>query len=136
MKVDKKTVWSRIKWIIYNILHCCDLVLNINRSQSLVHLVQDPLTLEAAAPTVQASHDDAVWADQHRVPAQREAVAHSLATGGTVTEQSVGHTDEENSAGAEANSVKGFQWICKSVICFNVEGYSSRLVWVQTNNNN
>lgn len=74
-----------------NLLHCSYLVLNINSSQSLVDLVQDPLTLEAAASAVQTSHDDAVRADQHRVPAKGEAVAHSLATGGAVTEQ---HTED------------------------------------------
>ncbi|TNN32479.1 hypothetical protein EYF80_057361 [Liparis tanakae] len=58
---------------------------NKERSQSLVDLMQDPLTLEAAAPAVQTSHQDAVRADQRRVPAKREAVRHSLATGGAVT---------------------------------------------------
>lgn len=53
-------------------------------------LVQDPLTLEAAAPAVQTSDDDAVRADQHRVPAEGETVAHSLTTGGAVAEQSRG----------------------------------------------
>lgn len=71
-----------------NILHCCDLVLNIDGSQSLVDLVQDPLALEAAASAVQTSYDDAVRADQHRVPAEGETVAHSLTTGGAVAEQS------------------------------------------------
>ncbi len=49
-------------------------------------LVQDPLTLEAAASAVQTSHDDAVWADEHGVPAEGETVTHSLTTGGAVTE--------------------------------------------------
>lgn len=50
--------------------------------------MQDPLTLEAAATAVQTSYDDAVRADQHRVPAEGETVTHSLTTGGAVTEQS------------------------------------------------
>lgn len=70
-----------------SVLYSCDLVLNIHSSQSVVNLVQDPLTLGAAAPAVQTSYDDAVRADQHRVPAEREAVAHSLTTGGAVAER-------------------------------------------------
>lgn len=50
--------------------------------------MQDPLTLESAASAVQASYDDAVRADQHRVPAEGEKVTHSLTTGGVVAEQS------------------------------------------------
>ena len=69
----------------HSLLQSCDLVLDIHSPQPLVDLVQDPLTLEAAAPAVQTGHDDAVWADQHRVPAQREALAHRLATGGAVS---------------------------------------------------
>lgn len=52
--------------------------------------MQDPLTLEAAASAVQTSYDDAVRADQHRLPAEGETVAHSLTTGGAVTEPSRG----------------------------------------------
>lgn len=74
-----------------NVLHCCHLVLDINGPQSVVDLVQDPLTLEAAAPAVQSSHDDVVRTDQHGVPAQGETVSHCLTTGGTVTDQSGGH---------------------------------------------
>lgn len=76
-----------------NILHCRDLVLNVHSPQSLVDLVQDPLTLEAAASAVQTGHDDAVRADQHRVPAEGEAVAHSLTTGGAVPKQSRGEIE-------------------------------------------
>jgi len=81
-------VWMSLR---SNVLHRCDLVLNVHSSQSLVELVQDPLTLEAAAPAVQTGHQDVVRADQHRVPAEREAVRHSLTTGGAVTEQGAGH---------------------------------------------
>lgn len=49
-----------------------------------MNLMQDPLALEAAAPAVQTGHDDAGRADQHRVPADREAVTHCLATWGAV----------------------------------------------------
>ena len=66
-------------------LQSCDLVLDIDSSQPLVNLVQDPLTLEAAAPAVQTSRDDAVRADQRRVPAEGEPVTHSLTTRGAVT---------------------------------------------------
>lgn len=76
-----------------NILHCCDLVLNVHSSQSLVDLVQDPLTLEAAASAVQTGDDDAVRADQHRVPAEGELVTHRLTTGGAVPKQSRGETE-------------------------------------------
>lgn len=71
-----------------NILHRCDLVLNVDGPQSLVDLMQDPLALEAAASAVQTSYDDAIRADQHRVPAEGETVTHSLTTGGAVAEQS------------------------------------------------
>lgn len=70
-----------------NILHRCDLVLNVDGPQSLVDLMQDPLALEAAASAVQTSNDDAIRADQHRVPAEVETVTHSLTTGGAVAEQ-------------------------------------------------
>lgn len=41
-----------------NLLQSCELVLNINSSQSLMHFMQDPLTLKAAASAIQAGHDD------------------------------------------------------------------------------
>lgn len=63
--------------------------------------MQDPLTLEAAASAVQTGYDDAVRADQHRVPAEGETVTHSLATGGAVAEQS---REEGESAGLRAES--------------------------------
>lgn len=68
-------------------LHCRDLVLHVDGSQSLVDLMEDPLALEAAASAVQTGHDDAVGAHQHRVPTEVETVAHRLSTGGAVTAQ-------------------------------------------------
>lgn len=67
------------------LLQSCELVLNINRSQSLVDRMQDLLALESAASTIQAGHNDTVQTDQHRVPAEGEAVTHSLTTRGAVT---------------------------------------------------
>lgn len=60
--------------------------------------MQDPLTLEAAASAIQAGHDDAVRADQHRVPPEGEAITHSLTTEGTVAVWAKGkYTLDENS---------------------------------------
>lgn len=67
------------------LLQSCELVLNINRSQSLVDRVQDLLALESAASSIQARHNDTVQTDQHRVPAEGEAVIHCLTTRGAVT---------------------------------------------------
>lgn len=77
-------------------LDCGDLVLHVDGPQSLVHLVEDPLTLVAAASSVQTSYDDAVGAHQHRVPTEGELVAHRLATRGAVTVQ---RTDSEKKKG-------------------------------------
>lgn len=73
--------------------------------------MQDPLTLEAAASAIQTGYDDAVRADQHRVPAEGETVTHSLATGGAVTEQS---REEGESAGLRAES---FFSAVQSLVC-------------------
>lgn len=70
---------------LQNLLQGCELVLNINSSQSLVNLMQDPLTLKAAASAIQAGHDNTVQTDQHRVPPEGEAITHSLTTKDTVT---------------------------------------------------
>ena len=40
--------------------------------------MEDPLALEATAPPVQTGHNNVVRAHQHRVPVQKEAVAHQL----------------------------------------------------------
>lgn len=77
-------------------------------------LVQDSLTLEAATSAVQASYDDAVRADQHRIPAEGEAVIHSLATGGAVPERSRGEAEL-----AELRSVL----FLSSVPCLHLELY-------------
>lgn len=43
-----------------DVLQSCELVLNINSSQSLVNLVPDPLTLKAAASAIEAGYNDTV----------------------------------------------------------------------------
>ena len=86
------------------ILDSCDLVLHLHGPQALVDLMQDPLAQEAAAPAVQASHDHAVRADQHRVPVQLVALTHRLATGGAVTGRAHNHTRSEEELGTPSHS--------------------------------
>lgn len=50
-------------WRVRFLLHRGDLVLHVHGSQSPVNLVEDLLTLEAAASAVQTGHDDVVGAN-------------------------------------------------------------------------
>lgn len=77
--------------------------------------MQDPLTLEAAASAVQTSYDDAVRADQHRVPAEGKTVTHSLTTGGAVAEQS---REEVGLAERTAFSVQFSPWSARGTSTF------------------